>query len=356
MKNQSILILFLTFFVVFSSSCKKDEHPEPEIPSSSGRKVYISNEGALQYGNASISMYNIDKDSVYNDLYTQVNQKPLGDVAMAIYSDETQLYVIVNNSNKVVVLDKFTFKEKGSVSIFQPRNLEFYAPKKAYISSMYQPKVSVVDFESFQVIKEIAVDFQRGTEGLLFHNNAMYVCNWDTTCNYIYKINTNTHEISDRITVSGYAPQYVLKDQMGMIWVLSGNYQFNKPSVLTQLSHTGEIFRTIPLPTHLDVLKPTMDPYGEIIYVIGIDYTTNTSGIYKYECSNNSFPTQPFIASHPMQFFFTVAIDPKTLQIYVADSKGFNQLGDVHIYQWDGTHTKSFSCGIAPSFFAFDTE
>lgn len=356
MKNQRIFIFFLSFVLVFLISCKKEEQPTPETPISAGRKVYISNEGALQYGNASISVYNIDKDSVYNNLYTQVNQKPLGDVAMAIYADETQLYIIVNNSNKVVVLDKWTFKEKGSVSVFQPRNLAFYAPKKAYVSSMYQAKVSVVDFESFQVSKEISVDFARGTEGLVYHNNAMYVCNWDTACNYIYKINTNTHEIVDRIPVSGYSPQNVMVDQMGMIWVLSGNYQFNQPSVLTQLSYTGEIFRTIPLPSHLDVLKPSMDPFGEVIYVIGIDYTTNTSGIYKYECSNNSFPTQPFITSEPMQFFFTVAIDPKTFHIYVADSKGFNQLGDVHIYQLDGTYLKSFSCGIAPSFFAFDEE
>lgn len=351
--KHTIYIYFSIICFTFIA-CQKESLPNEETPNVQGRKVYIANEGILQYGNSSISMYNIDNDSIYNNLYFKANQKPLGDIAMAIYADETQLYTVVNNSNKIVVLDKNTLVEKASIAIQQPRYIEFYAPKKAYVSSIYQPKVYVVDFEINQIVKEISVDFNRGTEGMLFHQNAMYVCNWDTACNYIYKINTTSHQIEERITIGGYAPKYILADKMNHLWVISGNAYFQKNDVFTQITTNGDILKTIPVAQNVDIISPIMDPEKEIIYYNAVDYSSSNNGVFKLPISSTQLAATPFIAASPLQYYYALGIDKDKKELYVGDPKGFNQIGDVHIHNFNGERLKSFSCGVAPSFFCFD--
>ncbi len=353
MKKYISILICLVFLLL--QACSTKETDTPDNPSIAGRKVYITNEGAFQNGNASFAVYDIDNDSLYNDVYTNVNNKPLGDVAIAVYADEDQLYIVVNNSNKIVILDKNTFQEKASIAIPQPRYIEFYAPKKAYVSCIYQAKVFVVDFNLNQIIKEIDVDYNRGTEGMLYHQNAMYVCNWDTTCNYIYKINVQTHTIEERLPISGYAPKYVLADNANNLWIISGNNYFQKEGYFTQLSGTtGAILKTIAVPADYDIISPAMHPSKNSIFFNAINYMGGQNGVYQLETSATTFPSTAFIPAANLQYYYAIGIDKNKMQLYIGDPKGFNQSGDIHIYSITGEFIKSLKTGVGPSYFYFD--
>ena len=75
MKNLLSSICILLFL---SACSKSDEPPGTDLFVSNG--VLIANEGNFQWGNASLSYYDIENNQVHNNLFQAVNNRLLGDV------------------------------------------------------------------------------------------------------------------------------------------------------------------------------------------------------------------------------------------------------------------------------------
>src|SRR6478752_4291065 len=119
MKKYTIILFLLTLTF---QACVKDK-PEPHdnpSPSGGGRRLYIANEGSLGNGNSSLSFYNIDKDSIFNDVFYQKNARQLGDIFQSMLIDGDQLYMAINNSDKIVVVNKQDFVLKASITVRKP--------------------------------------------------------------------------------------------------------------------------------------------------------------------------------------------------------------------------------------------
>ena len=101
----------------FSSGCRVDRPPvEIDTPIlGGGDLVYVCNEGNYQFGNASISYYDHATNSVVEKYYQQINQMPLGDVCQSMSFGNGNAYLIINNSGKVVVVDRNTFEWKSDI-------------------------------------------------------------------------------------------------------------------------------------------------------------------------------------------------------------------------------------------------
>ena len=80
--------------------------------------ILISNEGNFQWGNASVSFYDEEKDTLLQDVFQSVNQRPLGDVLQSIYLDDKYAYLVVNNSGKIEVVEKHSFDLQHTISGF----------------------------------------------------------------------------------------------------------------------------------------------------------------------------------------------------------------------------------------------
>lgn len=360
MKYQGGFFKKLFFFAgfLFLSSCVKDKPEDPKVnpPGKLERKVFIANEGSLGNGNASLSVYDLEKDSIYNKVYFQKNNEGVGDVLESLLSVDEHLFLAVNNSDKITVIDKNTFALVANIPVNKPRQMLLVEENKLYVSSLFYPEINIIDPKTFQKTGKISVDFPN-TEGLLYHKGKVYAANWDTACNYIYEIDPVINKITHRIPIAGSAPLAILLDKNQKLWVLSGNAQKEKKAVLTQLDpESRSIIKSFSFPQNAEIIKPAWNPTKDTLYYLGVNYDGGTAnnGVYRMSISAEQLPTQAFIAAQPLQYFWGLGIDSVKNQIYIGDPKGFIQNGEVRIYSTEGSLLKKFNTNLGPGYFLFD--
>jgi YVTN family beta-propeller protein len=350
--NKALIILLCCL-----ASCVKDKPGAQTsvLPGSTGN-AYVVCEGNFGSGNSTLYAYRQTQDSVYGDLYTIANGHALGDVFQSMQRIGDKLLLCINNSDKVVVVRADNWQWIANIAISKPRYVLPVSNDKVYISSLYSNKVYVIDPQSFAVTDTIQMP-SLNPEGMCLYNNSAFICNWDTACNNLYKVDIATNSIVQTITLAGYAPQAALVDKAQTLWVLAGNHEKNRRATLTRIDpSTGAILKSYLFPNEADVLKPVLNKTRDTLYYIAVNYyggTTN-NGIYRMGIDDATLPTTPFLQALQYQYFWALGIDPIANSIYVGDPKGFVQKGSVGVYSPDGTKTDSFKVGVGPGHFYFD--
>lgn len=171
-KNKfSILTVLIT--VSFILSCNKDSGDFRVFPYTNGS--LISCEGSFGNGNASISYYSNSEDSVYNDIFYYANNRSVGDVLQSITIFEGSVYLVVNNSNKVEVVDAESFQAEGVISgVSSPRYMVANG-NTAYISCWGDNSVKIVDLNTNELSGSISTF--SGPDKMLIQNDKLYIAN-----------------------------------------------------------------------------------------------------------------------------------------------------------------------------------
>jgi DNA-binding beta-propeller fold protein YncE len=354
-KDHKIAGLVVALLVLFSA-CKKDSPGNNccgTLPVKDSENVYIVCEGQYQVGDASLYLYNLKTDSVYGDIYKAVNGQALGDIFQSMQLIGNNFFLCINNSNKIVVINRNTWVLQGTINIPQPRYVVAVSDTQAYVSSLYSKNVYVINPQTLAVKGTVVMPSQN-PEGMLAVNNNVYVCTWDTTTKNIYTIDATTNHIVQTIPVAGYAPDEVLQDNEHKLWILSGNQADGRVAAFTQVDPTtGQVLKSMTFPAAANPIKAII--HNDTLYFIEADYNGGTqyNGIYRMPVTSASLPTQAFIQAQQNQYYYALDIDPLG-NIYVGDPKGFNQKGSVSIYHTDGTMFKQFSVGTGPGHFVFE--
>jgi hypothetical protein len=114
--------------------------------------IFIACEGNFMYGNGSLSFYHPDKKEVTNHLFQARNNAPLGDVVQSLARKGNSLFIVVNNSGKIVVTDSRTVEFKGIISgLTSPRYIHFVSENKAYISDLYASHMTIFNPETLEI-------------------------------------------------------------------------------------------------------------------------------------------------------------------------------------------------------------
>lgn len=340
-------------------SCVKDKPESTTIhPSADGEKIYIACEGALGNGNASLYLYAPAKDSVYSDVYKTVNGNDLGDIFESITRIDDKLFFCINNSDKVVVLNATNWMQAAVINIPKPRYILPVSANKAYVSTLFSNKVYAIDTKTFTVKGTITMP-HLNPEGMAQYFNAAYICTWDTLADKLYSIDINTDNITDSISLDGFAPQDVFIDKEQMLWVLSGNSPNGKTAMLTRIDPSSKhILKTYAFPAKANPIRPVLNNTKDTIYFIDANYsgTLENNGVYRMSIYAADLPAAPFIPAVQYQYFWALGIDPVTGNIFIGDPKGFVQKGSVSVYNTAGTKLNEFKVGVGPGHFLFDTK
>ncbi len=141
---------------------------ETFLPGPAGEGMFIINEGNFMYANASLTYYIPGSGKTENEVFIRANGINLGDVAqsMSIYGDNG--YIVVNNSGVIFVIDPDTFRLKGSITgLISPRYIHFIDARKAYVTDLYQEKITIVDPQAFRISGHIPTPGHRSTEKMV---------------------------------------------------------------------------------------------------------------------------------------------------------------------------------------------
>ena len=350
-------VRLLSVFLLFLAACVKDKPANTIAPvADTSASVYVICEGSLGNGNASLALYNTNNGIHYDEVFLSANNRELGDVFQSMQRIGDRLFLCVNNSDKVVVINRSDRTLVGTIDIPKPRYILPVSESKAYVSALFSNKVYIIDPRSLQVTGSITMPYQN-TEGMLLHSGSAYFCTWDTACNKIYEIDPVTDVIEQEITVAGYAAQEVLVDRFDMLWVLSGNVSKGRPAALTRIDPaSGQVIASYKFPEKADPIRPVFNNVKDVLYFIEVNYNggTDNNGIYKMSVRDAVLPQQPFIPAEKFQYFWALGIEPVTDRIFVGDPKGFIQKGSVSIYNAQGKRETTFTTGIGPGHFYFD--
>lgn len=371
MKRLGFLLLLLTGLV----SCRKDPAPLPaEIsrveadPGSVLKGMYLVNEGNMSMNKASLDYLDLRNGLYTRNLYNQVNPqitKGLGDVANDIGLYGNKLYVVVNLSNKVEVLEVKTGKRLGQVDLINGRYVTFANGKayvSAYVGKVYDPNspngvVAEIDTTALSITRMVTVG--RQPEELAVVNNKLYVANSGgySPNNYertVSVVDLNTFTETKRIDVA--INLHRLKaDKYGDLYVTSRGDYYNVPSKLLVVdTQTEKVKRTF------DLAASNLAIDDDVAYVIASEWNQsqqkNTISYNTIDVKNELLLSRPFVSDGTQNSIllpYGINVNPYTKEIYLTDAKDYVSPGKLHCYTPDGKLKWSVTTGDIPAHMVF---
>lgn len=386
MKTSFYYIILIAIALAVLHSCREDEViyikevvpvTQPEYTNIEG--FYLLNEGKMNWDLASLDYYNFATGEYARDVYTDANPTvvmELGDVGNDIGIYGSKMYMVINCSNKVEVVDKRSVKRIGQIDIPNCRYIKFYQGY-AYVSSYVGPvvlegegsdedvfqlgAVFKVDTTTLEVVDKCVVG--RQPDELDIVDGKIYVANSGGYSqgakigyeNTVSVIDIETFKEIERIPIANNLLSCKC-DKRGILWVSSrGDYHGNQSMLYAYDTQKRRIVKTIDT----RVGNTWMD--GDSLYVISNEWSElssgYSSGTYKIintktmEVVNENFITDGTDAR--INKPYGVAVNPITKDIYVTDGLNFIQLGFLYCYGQDGKMKWRLRAGNIPAHFVF---
>lgn len=374
---------FLYFLPLLSvaTSCREDELVVPteydiigdENYDSSIRGLYLVNEGNMGSNKCTLDFYDYRTGLYSRNFYAEKNPtvvKELGDVGNDIGIYGSKLYVVVNCSHKVEILDARTGVRLGQTDIPNCRYVRFHRGK-AYVSSYVGPvlidpdapkgAVYEVDTTTFAVTRKVSVGYQ--PEEMEIVDDYMYVANsggyrvpdYDNTVSVVQMIDfKQVQQIPVDINL-----HRLKKDRYKQLWVSSRGDYMGHPSRLFVLSKVPgynrmEVTDTIP------VACSNLAIHGDSLYFYATEwnnYTTSNTISYgiidirTHEVVSTNFITDG--TEKEITIPYGIAVHPETGDIFVTDAKNYVSSGTLYCFTPDGRRKWSVRTGDIPAHIAF---
>lgn len=379
--KQYFLLFFLSLLLGVTS-CREDELvvpteydiiPETPPENTSIRGFYIVNEGNMGSNKCTLDYFDYFTGLYARNIYAEKNPdviKELGDVGNDIGIYGSKLYVVVNCSHKVEVLDSRSGVRISQIDIPNCRYIRFHRGK-AYVSSYVGPvlidpsapkgAVYEIDTLSLDVTRKVSVGYQ--PEEMEIIDDYMYVANsggyrapaYDNTVSVIQMIDfKQVQQIPVAINL-----HRIRKDPYGKLWVNSrGDYQ-NRQSCLCVLARKKGTNRMEVTDT-LDIACTNMAIKGDSLFFYATEWNNYTSsntisyGIIdvktKKQISDN-FITDG--TEKEIIIPYGIAIHPETGDIFVTDAKNYVSSGTLYCFTSRGKKKWSVRTGDIPAHITF---
>lgn len=380
MNTKTIFLYFLPLLPAITS-CREDQLVVPteyeiigdEAPDSPIRGFYLVNEGNMGSNKCTLDFYDYYTGLYSRNFYSERNPtviKELGDVGNDIGIYGSKLYVVVNCSHKVEVMDAHSGIRLGQIDIPNCRYVRFHRGK-AYVSSYVGPvlidpdapkgAVYEIDTTSMSVTRKVSVGYQ--PEEMEIIDDYMYVANsggyrvpnYDNTVSVIQMIDfKQVRQIPVAINL-----HRVKKDRYKQLWVSSrGNYR-GIHSCLCVLSQDNpynkmECIDTIP------VAVSNMAIRGDSLYYYATEWNeyagANTISYGIIDVKTRQVVSDNFItdgSERDITIPYGIAIHPITGDIFVTDAKNYVSSGTLYCFDRNGRKKWSVRTGDIPAHIVF---
>lgn len=371
------IYLLLAVLAVALSSCRNEDIvfiPE-EVPTTQPEYTdvdgfYLLCEGNINSNKASLDWFDARTGKYNRNIFPKANPyevKEMGDVGNDLGIYGSKLYVVVNISNKVLVLDKRTAKKLGQIDIPNCRFVKFYKGY-AYITSYagpvqmdpdYKQKgyVAKIDTATMKEVDRCIVGFQ--PDQLDIVNGKIYVAN---SGGYLKPNYENTLSVIDVATFKEERRIPIAinlglckADRHGVLWVVSRGDYYEVPSRLYAYdTRKDRIVKTFDVPVSSFWLD------GDLLYVVSTQWSYITMSnevtyavidVNKMEVLTRNFITDG--TEKQIKIPYGIAVNPATKDIYVTDAKDYITPGRLYCFGQDGKKKWDVRTGDIPGHFVF---
>ncbi len=352
-------------YIIPSTSTQVSDGQDGEI-----KGFFLLNEGNMGSNKATLDFYDYTTGTYHKNIYPERNPdvaRELGDVGNDIKIWGDKLYAVINCSNFVEVMDVNTAEHITQISIPNCRYLAF-KDNYAYVSSYAGPVsidptarlgyVAKIDTLTMSVVDECTVGYQ--PEEMAVVGDKLYVANsggymvpdYDNT---ISVIDLNSFEVIKTIEVDINMHRLEL-DDYGYLWASSrGDYYDISSKTHVIDTQTDQVVNTLNL-----LPNSNMTLCGDSLYVYSSEwsYSTNSNTVNYaiVNTQNQQVVTRSFITDGSQTNItepYGLAVNPYTREIFVTDAKDYVTPGTVHCYSPEGELKWSATTGDAPAHIVF---
>jgi len=342
MKIKSFLNFAFTALLILgvSVSCRNDDNtdilpPDPGLLYENG--FLISNEGNFGTPTASVDFIPNDFSEPVFDIYSKANNgESLGDVLQNIYLKDNAAFLVLNNSNKIVVVNRYTFNKIGEIT--DHINLPRYATSTdnyLYVSNSGNPaSISVYNLQDLSFVKEIPVnttaEYIVNASDKIFVQNASFGFG-----NSLSLIDPSSQSVTSSIDLPKGQLQKIVSDGTQVYALASDD---SADSYIYKITPSGNISETIDLIGISGARNLELDS-GKFYFTAGLD-------VYQMDATSNNIPASPiFTAAESAPYSGLYGFSVIDGKIFTADASGFTADSEVTVYNTSGDILKTFKAG-----------
>lgn len=350
MKLNKLMVALMAGSVLFVS-CNNDDDSSDVPQGAYDNGVIVLNQGNFGAGNASASFIS-QAWELENNIYATNNANGiLGDTGQDIGFNNDYAYIVLNASNKIEVVNRYTFEHVASIEtgLSNPRYIAFEGGK-GYVTnwgdggSASDDFVAVINLATNAVTVTIPV--AEGPERIIDEDGKLYVAHKGGYGygNTITVINSSSNTVTATINV-GDVPG-TLEEENGKLYVLNeglpswaGTETTGSLSVINLSNNTVErtvTFSGIQHPSNLAIED------NKIFYTVD-------SGVYTMALNATALPTEPLFETTDQGVYGVYAFAVEDNHIYVADAGDYISNGKVYVYSTAGVLQQNYTVGVIPA-------
>lgn len=339
-------LTFLFIAVLLLASCSSDDDTAPVLPLGDyDSGLLITNEGPFGAGTGTVSFISEDYSMNIRNVFQTVNGSELGNIVQSMSFNGDNAYIVVNNSHKVHVVNRYTFELVTTIEtgLNNPRNFvavgnNGYVTNWGDTSDNNDDFVVVIDLTTNTITSSIAVDF--GPEKLVTSGTNVYVAHQGGygQNNKITIIDTSNNTVSTTVAV-GDVPNS-MQIEGSTLWILCGgnpNFTGNETngSIVKFDLNTNNVSQSFDFGTTDHPSSLSLDGSSLLFNLNG--------GVFSMESSATTIPTASIIDGS----FYTMTTNNGKL--YATDAGDFASNGTLKVYDLStNTEMETFEVGIVP--------
>ncbi|TAG56824.1 MAG: hypothetical protein EAZ27_04145 [Cytophagales bacterium] len=356
--NKYISIILVGLFF----SCRQEPKViKPTKVDSFNNGFFILCEGTFGAGNASVSYFDKSKNQIFNDIFKSNNEFPLGDQAQSFSYFGNKIYIVVQNSQKIEVVDAFNFKLSNTIQsdlIGSPRYFVGATPTVGYVSDWQSNGVIKVNLSSGKAEQLIATG--EDPEQMYLLDNQLFVCNsgyssLNSKDSTVAIIDIISNQLISKINV-GQRPEKLLKDFVGQLWVsCKGVKKYDDNGNIDPSKSSAGSFWVVNPISKMAIQKYVFSntEFTPENMVFSNDkrwmFYTYEGSVYKSSLTTNAFVPEKILTKSA----YGLAIDAENGDLIVCIEQGYTSKGKIEIYYQssDGSYLKKEeqTVGILPN-------
>lgn len=381
MRNRYFIYISFIITTLVFASCRGDEVIIlSESEGIEGAKdvnanpygFYLLNEGNMGSNKASLDFMDFTTGVYHHNIYAERNPnvvKELGDVGNDAQIYDNKLWLVINASHKVEVVEAKTAKRIDDIDVPNCRYVVFdgdYAYVSSYVTTIIgdinaqEGAVFKIDTKTLEIVGEVKVG--RQPEEMVIKNGYLYVANsggynsdnYDNTVSVI-RLSTFTQIEKKEVAINLHRMRL---DKNGKIWVLSRGDYYTMPPQLFRLETNSN--GTIKSVENTGLLCSNFEICDNEIYMYNAPYQGNSiSSNITYSIADiETFDVveENFIkdgTENLIKIPYAIKVNPSTKEVFICDAKNYVSSGTITCYSPQGTKRWSVFTGDIPSSITF---